>query len=283
MHWMGQVFTFIYNSFTSNNTWYEGDVGSSGGWAPHANENISSSGNQVTTSPGVQLQPSTSIASEGDIDVDLSYSNSPHGEQYAVPNGDSTLSKNEIQSVTVPANSQQTDCNSNGQPQQTNCAAKMLSLRRREQLWKRLMSQSCLNFEEGSKLNISDSHHVVFPDHLQVPEAYKKKLTFGSFDSIWTLDGKQTSGCEVINSDDALVNDSCLASDATIAKTSTESGGVIFSTTKDAQETEDPNHLQSLPPVQANPATYISDFTAYAIQIGIAVEDVQRQPVVKPL
>ncbi|CAM8978770.1 unnamed protein product [Rhodiola kirilowii] len=221
------------------------------GWAPQAHENISSSGNQVTASPGVQ--PSSSIASEGDIDVELSHSNSPHGEQYAVPNGNITLSKNEIQSVTVPAKSQLTDCNSNRQSQQTNCAAKDVEPKETgTTVEEKYMSEVDVSavLEEASKLNISDSHHVVFPDHLQVPEAYKKKLTFGSFDSIWTLDGKQTSGCEVINSD-ALVNDSCPASDATIAKTSTESG-VIFSTTKDAQETEDPNHLQSLPPVQAS-------------------------------
>ncbi|KAL9666535.1 hypothetical protein QQ045_000869 [Rhodiola kirilowii] len=222
------------------------------GWAPQANENISSSANQVTASLGVQ--PSSSIASEGDIDVELSHSNSPHGEQYAVPNGNITLSKNEIHSVTVPAKSQLTDCNRNCQPQQTNCAAKDVEPKETgTTVEEKYMSEIDVSamLEEASTLNISDSHHVVFPDHLQVPEAYKKKLSFGSFDSIWTLDGKLTSGCEVINSD-ALVNDSCPASDATIAKTSTESGGVIFSTTKDAQETEDPNHLQSLPPVQAS-------------------------------
>lgn len=32
------------------------------------------------------------------------------------------------------------------------------------------------------KLNISNCHPVIFPDHIQVPEAFRNGLTFGSLD-----------------------------------------------------------------------------------------------------
>lgn len=39
------------------------------------------------------------------------------------------------------------------------------------------------------KLKISPSQSVIFPDHLQVPEAFKNQLTFGSLDGAFGGEG----------------------------------------------------------------------------------------------
>lgn len=39
------------------------------------------------------------------------------------------------------------------------------------------------------KLKISSTQSVIFPDHLQVPEAYKNQLTFGTLDGVFGNEG----------------------------------------------------------------------------------------------
>lgn len=74
--------------------------------------------------------------------------------------------------------------------------------------------------EEASKLSISDSH-VVFPEHLQVPKAYKKKLTFGSFGDNWPLGNKHESNGSAVSTDiPKPADDPCLVK--TVPKSSAE-------------------------------------------------------------
>lgn len=47
--------------------------------------------------------------------------------------------------------------------------------------------------EATSNLHISDGHHVIFRNHLQIPEALKIGLVFGSFDSSFSLGSKDTN------------------------------------------------------------------------------------------
>ena len=51
------------------------------------------------------------------------------------------------------------------------------------------MSESNISVleEATSNLHISDDHHVIFRNHLQIPVALKNGLVFGSFDSSFSL------------------------------------------------------------------------------------------------
>uniref|UniRef100_A0A7N0ZYG0 GBF-interacting protein 1 N-terminal domain-containing protein n=1 Tax=Kalanchoe fedtschenkoi TaxID=63787 RepID=A0A7N0ZYG0_KALFE len=226
------------------------------GGAPQENETILSNGNHVNSAEPCR-QPSFSSETVN-LGAVFSCSISVRDDQHAILNGDATWSNDKIQ-IDGPiscmpknvdtANSQLTDCNGNGEPQQADFAAKDVSYKETDNYVEEQFSSeedtSVLN-EDASKFNASDGH-VVFPGHLQVPEAYKTKLTFGSFDCYWSVDGKQTSGGNGMNTD-TQIDDPNLVK--TVVQSSIESG--VISTVKDAQEIEDPSHLQSPPPVSEN-------------------------------
>ena len=51
--------------------------------------------------------------------------------------------------------------------------------------------------EATSNLHISDARHVIFRNHLQIPEALQNGLVFGSFDSSFSLGSKYANGPDV--------------------------------------------------------------------------------------
>uniref|UniRef100_A0A7N0SVT3 GBF-interacting protein 1 N-terminal domain-containing protein n=1 Tax=Kalanchoe fedtschenkoi TaxID=63787 RepID=A0A7N0SVT3_KALFE len=221
-------------------------------------ETILSTENHVN-SAAPSLQPIYSSLETLHLGAVLSPSNSIHVDQYPNLKEDATWFNDKIQNdgpiSFVPKNvdtaeSQLTDFNGNVQPWQANCAAKDVTFK---ETGKYAEEQSIskedtsASNEDASKFNASDGH-VVFPDHVQVPEAYKTKLTFGSFDFGWAVDGKQTSGGNGTNRDTRM-DDSFPVK--TVSQFSIVGNGII-STVKDAQETEDPSYLQSPPPLSEN-------------------------------
>ncbi|KAK9269387.1 hypothetical protein L1049_001159 [Liquidambar formosana] len=101
--------------------------------------------------------------------------------------------------------------------------------------------------EVTSKLNICDGQHVIFPNHFQVPEAFKNGLTFGSFDGSFGLNSKFING---INSDKASVAevDSFQGNDEAAVEASLSNQNVSST----AQEVDYPEHPQSPQQVPEN-------------------------------
>ncbi|CAM8891373.1 unnamed protein product [Rhodiola kirilowii] len=213
-------------------------------------EKTLSNGNHVDSgASAVHLQHLSSMSTE----TVLSLINSVHEDQNVIPNGGATCSNDKIQiggpisymTETVNnAKSQLTEFNEKNLPGKASCAAKDVAFKEMDDCMdQQSVSEENITVlnEEMSNLNVSDGH-VVFPEHLQVPEAYKAMLTFGSFDSSWVLDGKQTADGNAMNTD-MLADHSCLVK--TVSESSIESNGI---TVECAQE-KDPSYLQSMPPM----------------------------------
>ncbi|XP_034678347.1 GBF-interacting protein 1-like isoform X1 [Vitis riparia] len=113
--------------------------------------------------------------------------------------------------------------------------------------------------EATSNLHISDARHVIFRNHLQIPEALKNGLVFGSFDSSFSLGSKYANGPDVEKSPTPAESSQ---ENIEITKGPSPSNQSVAST---AQEEDYPDQPQSPPHAPENLSPPVGSVSSGAV------------------